>query len=271
MITVQNITKSYGRQEVLRGVSFSAQPGQVTGFLGRNGAGKCTTLRVLVGLVRADAGTADVLGSAYADLHEPARQVGVMLDAGAFHGGRTGQETLATGAFQLGIGRSRVTECLEMVGLTGSAARKRVRCYSLGMRQRLGLAHALLADPQVLILDEPANGLDPDGIRWLRGLLAERARLGRTVLLSSHLLSEVEKVADTVVVTDGGRGIALSTAPGRGLLAHVDPELVGRLCRDAGLALTLLHRTQACTLEDIVLARGESQTQEDPRGALAIT
>ena len=180
----------------------------MTGFLGPNGAGKSTTLRMLVGLTPPTSGSAIILGVPYASLPNPGRHVGVLLDASAQHPGRTGREVLSLGAALMGLPRSRVDRMLELVGLTPEEARRRVGNYSLGMRQRLGIAHALLGDPEVLILDEPANGLDPAGIQWMRGLLRRFADRGGSVLLSSHLLHEVEVVADELVIIGGGRIVA---------------------------------------------------------------
>src|SRR5690606_23293304 len=207
MIVVQDLTKRYGGRTVVDRVSFTCEPGTVTGFLGPNGAGKSTTLRMLCGLTAPDAGTATIGGVAYTDLPNPGREVGVLLDASAQHRGRTGRETLRLSAAILGVARTRVDELLALVGLT-DAADRRVGGYSLGMRQRLGIAHALLGDPRVLVLDEPANGLDPEGIYWLRTLLRQFADRGGTVLLSSHLLREVEAVADRLVVVNKGRIVA---------------------------------------------------------------
>ena len=205
MINVNRLGKRYGSHVAVDGVSFSSPPGTVTGFLGPNGAGKSTTMRMIVGLTPPSSGSATVHGVPYRSLLNPARQVGLLLDASAQHAGRTGRETLAVSAQMIGIGRRRVDEMLQLVSLSDAAANRRVGNYSLGMRQRLGLAHALLGGPDVLILDEPANGLDPDGIFWMRGLLREFADRGGTVLLSSHLLHEVEAVADRLVVINGGR------------------------------------------------------------------
>ena len=168
MIESQNLTKSFGGRTVVNDVSFRVEPGTVTGFLGANGAGKTTTLRMLSGLSEPDSGQAVVLGGRYRDLANPGRRVGILLDAAAQHDGRRGREALIVSAQMMGVDPRRVDGLLDLVGLDRSAARKRVRHYSLGMRQRLGLAHALLGDPQVLILDEPANGLDPPGMRWMR-------------------------------------------------------------------------------------------------------
>src|SRR5699024_9732504 len=200
MIQVQNLVKSYGGFTAVDDVTFTAEAGRVTGFLGPNGAGKTTTMRVMTGLTPATSGTARVLDSSYHDLVNPGRHVGVLLDASAQHAGRTGREVLTLGAMTLGIDRRRVDQMLEVVGLTQKESRRRIRNYSLGMRQRLGLANALLGDPKVLILDEPANGLDPAGIRWMRDLLGTFADEGGTVLLSSHLLHEIERIADDIVV-----------------------------------------------------------------------
>ena len=207
-IEVESLTKRYGSLAVVSDVSFRCLPGTVTGFVGPNGAGKSTTLRMICGLARPSDGWATVLGTPYGVIPNPGRHVGVLLDASAQHGGRTGEETLTVAAMTLGVGRDRVDAVLDDVGLAGRAARRRVRTYSLGMRQRLGIAHALLGEPQVLILDEPANGLDPEGIVWMRRLLRDFADRGGTVLLSSHLLREVEKIADHLVVIGGGRIVA---------------------------------------------------------------
>jgi ABC-2 type transport system ATP-binding protein len=208
MIEVNGLTKRLGGRTVVDGVSFRCEPGMVTGFLGPNGAGKTTTLRMVLGLATPDAGSAQVLGRPYASLEQPGRRVGVLLDASAQHPGRRGREVLALTAQLLGVPEARVDELLELVGLERRDWRKRVRQYSLGMRQRLGLAHALLGDPAVLILDEPANGLDPVGMRWMRSLLRDFADCGGTVLLSSHLLYEVEALADQLVIIGHGRIMA---------------------------------------------------------------
>ena len=208
MIRAESLSKRYGKTTAVSDVSFSCEPGTVTGFLGPNGAGKSTTLRMLCGLARPSSGTAAVMGVPYDRLGNPGRDVGVMLDASAMHPGRTGRETLALTARLLGVGRGRVDAMFERVGLSPKAARRRVGAYSLGMRQRLGIAQALIGDPAALILDEPANGLDPEGIFWMRGLLRDFADGGGAVLLSSHLLHEVEEVADRYVVISGGRVVA---------------------------------------------------------------
>ncbi|ACZ29800.1 ABC transporter related protein [Xylanimonas cellulosilytica DSM 15894] len=208
MITAEHLTRRYGALTAVDDVSFTSEPGRVTGFLGPNGAGKSTVMRMLVGLSRPTSGVARILGKPFAALPNPARHVGVLLDAAAQHTGRTGREILTLSALMTGVERRRVDEVLQIVGLTDREAARRVGTYSLGMRQRLGIANALLGDPEVLILDEPANGLDPGGIRWMRDLLADFAGKGGTVLLSSHLLGEIERVADDLVIIGGGRIVA---------------------------------------------------------------
>jgi ABC-2 type transport system ATP-binding protein len=207
MITVSGLTKQYGGRTVVDDVSFTLEPGTVTGFLGPNGAGKTTTMRMITGLVPATRGSALVDGRPYAALPNPGAVMGTLLDAGAVHPGRTGRTHLRLLADTIGVPASRVDEVLELVDLT-SAAGRRIRGYSLGMRQRLGIAGALLADPRVLMFDEPANGLDPEGIRWMRSLLRVHADRGGTVLLSSHLLHEVESTVDRLLVIGNGRIVA---------------------------------------------------------------
>ena len=207
MISVRGLTKEYGEVRAVDDLSFDVEAGKVTGFLGPNGAGKSTTMRMVMGLDRPTAGSATVNGRRYADLPEPLREVGALLDAGAMHPGRTGRAHLRIGARTNGITHARVEEVIDQVGL-GAAARRRVKGYSLGMRQRLGIAAALLGDPQVLLFDEPVNGLDLDGVRWIRALLRGFADEGRTVLVSSHLMSEMELIADRVVIIGRGRLIA---------------------------------------------------------------
>ena len=286
MITVDAVTRKYGTFTAVDDVSFTARAGRVTGFLGPNGAGKSTTMRVIVGLTRATSGTATVSGRRYVDLPNPGREVGVLLDASAQHAGRTGREILTIAQRYLGLSRERVEEMLEIVSLTPNEASRRVRNYSLGMRQRLGIATALIGDPQVLILDEPANGLDPAGIRWMRDLLRGYADRGGTVLLSSHLLHEIEVIADDIVMIGNGRivsqgtktdllhaaGTVVSTADltelqsalgelgivattsGDGSL-HTDaaPALVGKVALEAGVALTELRAADGAGLEDMFL------------------
>ena len=210
MIEVAVLTKRFGRTVAVDDLSFRCQPGAITGFLGPNGAGKTTTLRALLGLVRPDAGTATIGGQHYSRLDDPPRRVGAVLETSAFHPGRTGRNHLRVIARAAAIPESRVDEVLALVDLPNDG-RRRVKAYSLGMRQRLALAAALLGDPEVLVLDEPANGLDPQGIRWLRDLLRAAAAEGRTVLVSSHLLAEVAQLADDVVIVDRGRFVTQSS------------------------------------------------------------
>jgi len=205
MITIDNLSKKYGSTTAVDQVSFVVEPGRVTGFLGPNGAGKSTSMRMMVGLTNPTSGTATFAGRRFADLPNPGVEVGVMLDASAQHAGRTGREILTIAQWMMGVPARRVDEMLELVSLTGSEADRRVGNYSLGMRQRLGVATALIGNPGVLILDEPANGLDPAGIRWMRDLLRDFADRGGTVLLSSHLLREVEIIADDIVMIGAGR------------------------------------------------------------------
>jgi ABC-2 type transport system ATP-binding protein len=222
-IEVAGLSKAYGRQQVVADVSFTVRAGAVTAFLGPNGAGKSTTLRILVGLARPDAGRVAVLGGPYAALPNPGLRVGTLLDASAQHAGRTGREVLALSALVMGLPARRADEMLDQVGLSPAEGRRRAGTYSLGMRQRLGIAHALLGDPELLILDEPANGLDPAGIHWLRTLLREFADRGGAVLLSSHLLREIEVIADHLVVIGGGR--ILADGSRQALLAGADGGL----------------------------------------------
>jgi len=203
-IAVRGLTKRFGAVTAVRDLTFDVPAGAVTGFLGPNGAGKSTTLRMVLGLVRPTSGEALVGGRRFADLPQPRRTVGAVLEATGFHPGRRGRDHLRVVARSAGLPARRVEEVLERVGLT-DAAHRRVRGYSLGMRQRLGLAAALLGDPQVLVLDEPGNGLDPAGTAWLRALLRGLAAEGRTVVYSSHILSEVAKTVDHLVVVNAGR------------------------------------------------------------------
>ncbi|WP_431804653.1 ABC transporter ATP-binding protein [Microbacterium sp. bgisy203] len=209
MITAEHLTKRYGAHTAVDDVSFTVRPGIVTGFLGPNGAGKSTTMRMIVGLDRPSAGRAQVDGAEYRRLPAPLRSVGVLLDAKAVHSGRTARNHLRAMAATHGIPSSRVDEVIELTGLT-TVANKRAGSFSLGMGQRLGIASALLGDPQTLILDEPVNGLDPEGVRWVRGFVRHLAAEGRTVLLSSHLMSEMAQTADHVIVL--GRGKVLADA-----------------------------------------------------------
>ena len=203
-ITVERLTKRYGETLAVDDLSFTVEAGRVTGFLGPNGAGKSTTLRALLGLVRPTSGRALVMGRQFHELKDPVRAVGAALDAHDVHPGRSGRSHLRTIAAAAGLPTSRVDEVLDMVELT-PARDRRVKGYSMGMRQRLALAAALLGDPRILMLDEPANGLDPQGMRWLRDILVRLAGEGRAVLISSHVLSEVEQTVDSVVVIGAGR------------------------------------------------------------------
>jgi ABC-2 type transport system ATP-binding protein len=209
-IRIQNLTKRYGQVLGVDDLSFEVRPGQVTGFLGPNGSGKTTTLRILLGLASATSGSATIGGLPYRQLPDPVRQVGAALDSSTFHPGRSAAQHLRIITTVTGLPRHRVDEVLGLTGLSDVAGRA-VGGFSLGMRQRLSLAGALLGDPGVLIFDEPLNGLDPDGIRWLRGLLRELAAQNRTVFVSSHLLSEVAQTVDEVVVLSGGRLITQTT------------------------------------------------------------
>src|ERR671916_926136 len=243
MITVESLSRRYAGFTAVDDVSFTALPGRVTGFLGPNGAGKSTTLRVMVGLTVPTSGTATINGARFGDLPNPGLEVGVLLDASAQHAGRTGREILTIAADTMGLSRRRVDEMLELVSLTSSEAKRRVRNYSLGMRQRLGIATALLGDPRVLILDEPANGLDPAGIRWMRDLLRGYANRGGTVLLSSHLLHEIEVIADDLVVIGNGKIVAAGTkhellAAAGVLVRSADPTALRAALTAAGLGVS---------------------------------
>ncbi|MFY1690087.1 ABC transporter ATP-binding protein [Plantactinospora sp. WMMB782] len=203
-IVVSGLTKVYRNVRAVDDLSFTVEPGRVTGFLGPNGAGKTTTLRMLLNLVTPTAGSATIGGTRYADLPQPLRHVGAVLEASSAHKGRTGVNHLRVTCAAAGLPKQRADEALALVGLTPAAKRK-FKGYSLGMKQRLGIAAAMLGDPRVLILDEPANGLDPEGIRWMRGFLKALAAEGRTVLVSSHLLSEMQLLADDVVIIAAGK------------------------------------------------------------------
>jgi ABC-2 type transport system ATP-binding protein len=295
-IEVARLRKSYGRHAAVDDVSFAVRPGSVTGFLGPNGAGKSTTLRMLVGLTRPSGGRATVLGVPYPQLANPGRRVGVLLDASAQHAGRTGREVLALGAMLMGLPNGRVDEMVELVGLTGDEARRRTGTYSLGMRQRLGIAHALLGRPRVLILDEPANGLDPAGIHWMRGLLRRFADDGGAVLLSSHLLREIEVVADELVVIGRGRivaqgskrdllsvggtfararddrdlaaalrtaGVVFRPVGSGGFTSPADAEAIARAAARAGVVLAELRPAADGGLEDLFLQLTADDARED--------
>lgn len=210
MIQAQSLTKRYGSKTAVDAIDFTVQPGRVTGFLGPNGAGKSTTMRMIVGLDRPNAGSVTVNGAHYRDHSAPLREVGVLLDAKAVHPGRSAHNHLLAMAATHGIAASRVREVIELTGLE-SVARKRIGGFSLGMGQRLGIAAALLGDPATLILDEPVNGLDPEGVQWVRRLMRDLAAEGRTVVLSSHLMSEMALTADHLIVL--GRGRVIADAP----------------------------------------------------------
>jgi len=236
-LEIESVTKRYRHDVVVDDLSFTVQPGRVTGFLGPNGAGKSTTMKILLDLATANHGHATIGGTRYRDIPDPAHTVGVVLEPNAFHPGRSGRNHLRILADGAGIAPVRIEEVLEMAGIA-YAADRHVGAYSLGMRQRLGIAAALLGDPPVLVLDEPGNGLDPQGIRWLRGLLRARAAAGGTVFVSSHLLSEVEHLADEVVVISHGRLVAqgaLSALRKAGVSVHTPaPERLTRFLIGAG-------------------------------------
>jgi ABC-2 type transport system ATP-binding protein len=255
VIEARGLTKRHGTRTAVDGLTFEVASGRVTAFLGRNGAGKSTTMRMLVGLDRPTAGTARIAGRAYEELAEPMRTVGALLDSGAAHPGRTARDHLLWLAHSNRIGARRVDEVLDTVELSG-AARRRVGGFSLGMRQRLGIAAALLGDPAVLLLDEPANGLDPEGIRWLRTVLRSLAREGRTVLVSSHLMGEVARTADHLLVI--GRGRLLADTPLTSFVTAHGPQ-------------TLRVRTpRPQALLDLLDAEG-IPTSRQPDGALHVS
>ncbi len=295
MIQVEGLSKRYGKTQAVAGLSFSVEPGTITGFLGPNGAGKSTTLRSVLGLVHPDAGSATVLGVPYRDLDRPLHRVGAVLEASEVHPGRSGRNHLRVLAAAARVPPSRVDEVLTLVELT-AAAKRRVKGYSLGMRQRLGLACALLGDPEVLVLDEPANGLDPAGIRWLRDLLRSLAGEGRTILLSSHVLSEVAQTVDRVVIIhrgklvqqapiaevlagargatrvrspDAGRltellaaqGAEATTLDGNTFAVELEPERVGELAAANGIVLHELSVERA-TLEEVFMELTGGETTE---------
>ncbi len=222
MISAQGLTKHYGAKVALDNVTFQIQPGIVTGFLGPNGAGKSTSMRLMVGLDKPTSGAVTIGGKRYRDHAAPMAEVGALLDASGVHPGRSARSHLRGLAATHGIGRGRVDEVLEETGLT-AVANKRVGGFSLGMGQRLGIAAALLGDPEVLILDEPVNGLDPDGVIWVRNLIRGQAAAGKTVLLSSHLMSEMAQTADHVIVL--GRGRVIADAPIKDLLSGGAPRV----------------------------------------------
>ena len=299
MIKVEGLTRAYGSFIAVDDITFECKAGTVTGFLGPNGAGKTTTMRVMVGLTPPTRGDVAIGGLHYKDIPNPGRHVGVLLDASAQHAGRTGREVLEIGARTMGLPSRRVDEMLELVSLDARESKRRVRNYSLGMRQRLGIAHALLGEPTVLILDEPANGLDPAGIRWMRGLLQGYADRGGTVFLSSHLLHEVEQIADEMILIGNGRIVARGTrdellrdatggvsttlvtaldnqqlaealtdkglvvhTAGEGLRVTAEPVDVGRVAADHQIVLTDLRAGNEGGLEDLFLEL-TADTQRD--------
>ena len=239
-IVVDRLTKKFGTLTAVDDLSFTVEPGRITGFLGPNGAGKTTTLRMLLGLVRQTSGTATIGGKRYAEIPQPQRVVGAALEATNFHPGRSGRNPLLVLADTAGVDTRRVDEMLELVGIP-AAARRRAGGYSMGMRQRLGLAAAMLGDPQVLLLDEPANGLDPEGIRWLRGFLRHLSGEGKTILVSSHMLQEVEQTVDDVVIIANGRLIKQGPiqelhGEATALVRSADPAMLAQALDRAGLA-----------------------------------
>ncbi|MFF7254987.1 ABC transporter ATP-binding protein [Streptomyces microflavus] len=297
MIEATELTKRYGGRTAVDQLSFTVRPGRVTGFLGPNGAGKSTTMRLILGLDSPSGGRVTVGGKAYRDLPVPLRAVGSLLDAKGVHGGRSAYHHLAGLAASNGIPRSRVDEVLHLVGLPAATARRRTKGFSLGMGQRLGIAAALIGDPEVLILDEPVNGLDTEGIRWIRELMKSLAAQGRTVLLSSHLMSEMELTADHLIVIGRGRLIADTTmrdfietnsrahtlvrtpepeklrallesegarvrldATGGWRVDGPDAATIGNLARDHGLAIHELTSTHS-SLEEVYTALSQSSVE----------
>jgi ABC-2 type transport system ATP-binding protein len=253
-IEIQGVSKRFGSVQAVRDLSFTVDAGRVTGFLGPNGAGKSTTLRMLLGLIHSDAGAATFDGRAYSELEHPSARVGAVLEQASFHPGRSGRNHLRVLAAAGRHPDSRVEEVLELVGLT-AAADRRVKGYSMGMRQRLAIAAALLGNPEVLILDEPVNGLDPPGIRWIRGLLREEAGRGRAVLVSSHLLSEVAQSVDDVVVI--ARGVLRASGP------------LDRVLGSEEGGLTRVRTAEAERLAEILRAQGVS-VDADTHGTLLV-
>lgn len=247
MIEVAGLSKRFGTTQAVAGLSFRVEPGTITGFLGPNGAGKSTTLRSILGLVHADAGSATVLGVPYRQLDRPLHRVGAVLEASEVHPGRSGHNHLRVQAAAAGLPASRVEEVLALIELS-AAAKRRVKGYSLGMRQRLGLATALLGDPEVLVLDEPANGLDPAGIRWLRDLLRSLAAEGRTILVSSHVLSEVAQTVDRVVIIHRGTLVQQTS---------VAEVLAG------AQGATRVRSPEARRLRELLVAQGATVTEVD--------
>jgi ABC-2 type transport system ATP-binding protein len=249
MIEIDHITKRYGEKVAVEDLTFSVQPGVVTGFLGPNGAGKSTTMRLILGLDRPTSGTTTVNGKPYRDLPAPLHEIGALLEARAIHTGRSAYHHLVAMAQTHGIGRKRVDEVIDLVGLS-EVARKRVGGFSLGMGQRLGIAAAMLGDPATLILDEPANGLDPEGILWIRNLLKGLAAEGRTVFLSSHLMAEMAQTADHLIVIGRGRLIADTTVA----------DIVTQASKDAAV---LVRTPQAAELREALVGRSVTVTSAE--------
>jgi ABC-2 type transport system ATP-binding protein len=279
MIQVQDLSKRYGDKLAVNHLSFTVEPGTVSGFVGPNGAGKSTTMRLIVGLDHPTGGTATIDGKRYAELHQPLRVVGAMLEAGALHPGRSAYNHLWFLAQTQGLSRHRVDEVITLVGLH-DVAHERVGGFSLGMRQRLGIAAALLGDPKVLILDEPINGLDPEGILWVRNLLRQLADEGRTVLVSSHLMSEMSQTADNLIVIGRGSLIAQSTmaefiernsdqsvivrAPDAAALQTILTEAGGQVTAGEGDAL-IVQRLVAARIGDLAAAAGLALHELSPQ------
>ena len=255
MIEVNRLTKRFGRVTAVDDLSFTVRAGQVTGFLGPNGAGKTTTMRIILGLDTATSGTALVGGRGYRQIVRPLREVGSLFDATALHGGRTAYDHVLSVALSNGIGRSRVRQVLELTGLS-AVARQRIRGFSLGMKQRLGIAATLLGEPPVLMFDEPVNGLDADGVRWIRLLLRQLAADGHTVLVSSHLMSEMALTADHLIII--GRGRLLADTP------------TDRLTKSSTRADVLVRSPRATELAALLTASGAAVIAEEG-GALAVT
>jgi ABC-2 type transport system ATP-binding protein len=255
-IVVSGLTKQYKNVRAVNNLSFTVEPGRVTGFLGPNGAGKTTTLRMLLNLVAPTAGAATIGGRRYADLTDPLRHVGAVLEASSAHKGRTGVNHLRVICAAAGLPKTRADEALALVGLTPAAKRK-FKGYSLGMKQRLGIAAAMLGDPQVLVLDEPANGLDPEGIRWMRGFLKQLATEGRTVLVSSHLLSEMQLLADDVVIIAAGQLVRQGPVE----------QVLGSMTQGASVRV----RTPQADELVAALAEHSARVDRDEHGALLVT
>jgi len=284
-IEVRGLTKRFGSFVAVDDLSFDVEPGRITGFLGPNGAGKTTSLRMILGLVNATSGTATIDGHRYVDLPNPLGTVGAALEATNFHPGRSGRDHLRVLADAGSIPLTRVDELLELTGIP-AAARKRAGEYSMGMRQRLGLAAALLGDPKVLVLDEPSNGLDPEGIRWLRTLLREIADGGGTVIISSHLLSEIEQVADRLLVINGGAIVAdgsaaelLAAGPTTSTISvtATDPHALAAAFERAGIfwqyapdGTTFQAKAEAAAVGAAALEGGVVLTRLEPQGGIAL-